>query len=90
MSWTAIAKLAYRLAGSGGAWIDIGVQEVGSTAQRGWLAPGEPESNSGGINISRTQGGLTAGAAYEVGVFVRASASGPVSGWQGTMRAGHP
>jgi hypothetical protein len=90
LSWTAIAKLAYRLAGSGGAWVDIGVQEVGTAARRGWLAPGEPESNSGGVNISRIQGGLTAGAAYEVGIFVRASASGPVSGWQGTMTAGHP
>lgn len=76
-SLTLAGKIGYRLAGSGGPWVDLAAQAFGSSAigRRFEIAPGEQEieSSDGSVGQDVTVGGLTAGAAYEFGWFARRS-----------------
>lgn len=74
----AAAKPVYRIAGSGGAWLDAASEIIGSNAigSRYEIAPGEQETSQttgvcqtaeGGV----TKTGLSAGGDYEVGLMIR-------------------
>ncbi|AJP72922.1 hypothetical protein [Sphingomonas hengshuiensis] len=65
-SFRPAAKAAFRSAGSGGAWSDLGTEALGPTATGLFSSPGY-----GSISLDRTATGLTAGAAYEVGFLLR-------------------
>lgn len=85
-TWAAAAKFAYRLAGSGAAWVQFGSEQLGTVANSD-IPPGEPGSPEGSISVTGVAlSGLVANGAYEVAVFIRkrtgtGTLDGDLQGW---------
>jgi hypothetical protein len=75
-------KIVYRVAGSGGAWIDGTAEIVAlpATSRRFEIAPGEQDTEQtvGTGSDNQTKTGLTASGDYEVGMMLRNWGSDPV------------